>query len=112
MGINDFRLRLVGERFENRDGTSRQEELEQCSVGEPVTLERETDNPVDPGAVAVFSARGRQIGYLGADRATFIRGKIDRGFDLRAIIAQLRKRPGMPISAVLALNLDGEDPEV
>jgi hypothetical protein len=113
MGINDFRLRLVGERFDNEDGSSRQEELARCAVGEPVELIREPSNPHDPSAVAVYSCRRVQIGYVGADRSAWIGSKMDRGYPVRAIIGKLGggRRTGLPLSAVLALNIEGEEPD-
>lgn len=47
-------------------------ELLLCAPGEPVDLRREPKNPHDANAVAVFSARGVQMGYLSAERAPFI----------------------------------------
>lgn len=113
MGINDFRLRLVGERFENEDGTSRQEELSRCAAGEAVELVREPNNPRDPSAVAVYSCRRVQLGYIGADRCGWIGSKIDRGFDVRVIIGKVTggKRSGTPLGAILVLNMDGEEPD-
>lgn len=111
MGTNDFRLRLVGERFDNEDGSSRQEELARCTVGEIVELVREPSNPHDPSAVAVYSCRRVQIGYVGADRSAWIGSKMDRGYPVRAAIGAIRGgRSGLPFSAVLALNLEGEEP--
>jgi hypothetical protein len=112
MGINDFRLRLVGTQFDNEDGSSRQEELSSCSVGELVTLEREPHNPHDPSAVAVYSSRHVQIGYIGADYASWIGSKIDRGYDVRAIIGKVTggRRTGLPLGAILTLNMEGEEP--
>ena len=113
MGINDFRLRLVGAQFDNEDGSSRQEELSRCVVGDPVELVREPDNPHDPSAVAVYSCRRVQIGYIGADRTAWIGSKLDRGYPVRAIIGAIGggKRTGLPLTAVLALNMEGEEPD-
>ena len=41
-------------------------------VGEPVALRREPKNPHDANAVAVFSARDVQVGYVSAERAPLI----------------------------------------
>jgi hypothetical protein len=112
MGTNDFRLPVVGCVYENDDGTSRQEELARCTVGERVELHREPDNPHDPSAVAVLTERGIRIGYIGANYTAWIGSKIDRGYDVEAAIEQIRGggRTGLPLSAVLAINMDGEDP--
>jgi hypothetical protein len=112
MGINDFRLRLVGSQFDNEDGSSRQEELGRCTAGETVELCREPANPHDPSAVAVHSCRGVKIGYLGADYCGWIGSKLDRGYDVRAIIGKVTggRRTGLPLGAILTLNMDGDEP--
>ena len=107
----DFSLRLVGEGFDNEDGSSRQEEIARCQEGEAVDLVREPDNPHDPSAVAVFSDRGVRIGYLGADRCGWIGSKIDRGYDVRAAIGRIM-RAGQAgyLGVLLRVNLQGEEP--
>ncbi len=112
MGINDFRLRLVGERFDNEDGSSRQAELALCKAGEAVDLVREPHNPHDPSAVAVYSARRVQIGYIGADRTAWIGSKLDRGYPMRVTIDKVKGggRSGLPLGAILALNMEGDEP--
>lgn len=112
MGINDFRLRVVGERFDNEDGTSRQEEIGRLNVGDPIQLEREPSNPFDPSAVAVISPHGIRIGYLGAARCGWVGSKIERGLDVRACVAKIvgGGRTGLPMSVIIAANLKGEDP--
>lgn len=90
MGMCDFSLPAIGERHENEDGSSRQEELAQCIPGEPVRLVREPENPHDRMAVAVFSCRGVKVGYLKRDRAVWIGSKIDRGYDVRAIVERVK----------------------
>ncbi|AHE55933.1 HIRAN domain-containing protein [Sphingomonas sanxanigenens] len=83
---SSFLLPVVGERFDNADGSSRQEEIRRCRPGEAVWLEREPSNRFDPSAVAVFSDRGFQLGYIGADRCGWIGSKIDRGFNVDAVV--------------------------
>lgn len=111
MGWNDFSLPIVGEGFENTDGSSRQLELERCVPGEPVRLVRQPDNRHDHMAVAVFSCRGVQVGYLARERAAWIGSKIDRGYDVRAIVQRVRGGPGR-LGLVIRLNLEGDDPEL
>jgi hypothetical protein len=112
MGFNDFLLPAVGERYDNEDGTSRQDELRLCQRGELVSLVREPDNPHDRMAVAIVSARGVKVGYLGRDRATWIGSKIDRGYDVRAIIERIKGAhlEGAPLGIVLRLNMEGDEP--
>lgn len=51
-------------------------ELLICKPGEPVELRREPKNPHDANAVAIFSIRGIQLGYLSAERAPLIGRRI------------------------------------
>ena len=105
MPARDLSLAVVGTAFPNRDGGNRQFEVAMCTPGEDVTLVPEPTNKADPAAIAVFSARGIQIGYLTADRCVWIGGKIRQGQEIRAIFQQ-----GSPQGAVIRANLDGEDP--
>lgn len=78
-------LAVVGADFPNKSGPSRRFELRLCLPNEPVELRPEPKNPADPRAVAVFSARGVQIGYLTAERCGLIGGLIAGGADIVAI---------------------------
>lgn len=114
MGWNDFSLPICGERFDNDDGSSRQDELRQCRPGELVELLREPDNPHDPLAVAVLTMRGVKVGYLNRERAGWIGSKIDRGYDVRAIIERVKGShlPGAALGLVLRVNMEGDEPEL
>ncbi len=72
--MDELTLAVVGIDFPNSDKSrsSRRMELLLCVPGEPVDLRREPRNPHDANAVAVFSARGVQMGYLSAERAPLI----------------------------------------
>lgn len=72
-------LAVVGADHPNRKGPSRRFEIAMCEVGEPVDLIPEPKNPADPRAVAVYSCRGIQIGYLTAERCGWIGGMIRKG---------------------------------
>jgi hypothetical protein len=113
MGVTDFSLRVVGERFDNEDGTSRQAEIEQMAVGDKVDLVREPDNPHDPSAVGVYSDRGIRIGFLGADRCGWVGSKISRGMDVRAAVERIGPAgQAGHRGVVIKVNLHGEDPVV
>ena len=114
MGWNDFSLPACGEQFENEDGTSRQEELAQCIPGEVVDLVREPDNLHDRMAVAIMSARGTRLGYLQRDRAAWVGSKIDRGYDIRAIVERVKgsHMPGALLGLVIRVNMEGDEPEL
>lgn len=114
MGWNDFSLPACGEMYDNEDGTSRQAELAHCEVGEVVHLIREPDNPHDRMAVGVVSARGVRVGYLSRDRAVWVGSKIDRGYDVRAIVERIKGShlDGAMLGIVLRVNMEGEEPEL
>ena len=65
-------LNIVGESFTNSDGTSRQLEIKRCRAGEPITLRAEPENKFSDKAIAVFSCRDIQLGYIGADHCEWI----------------------------------------
>lgn len=99
------RLNVVGGLYENEDGTSRQDETAKLRKGDPVELRREPDNPHDPAAVAVFSERGVQIGYLGEQRASWLGSKLDRGMIREARIDRLVGRRGDPLKPIIAIEV-------
>ncbi len=72
--MDELTLSVVGIDFPNADKSksNRRMELLLCQPGEPVDLRREPKNPHDANAVAVFSLRGVQMGYLSAERAPLI----------------------------------------
>ena len=69
--------------------------------GDAISLILEPGNKVDASAVAVFSFRGFQIGYLSAERCGWIRAKIQQGQDVCAIFQA---------SAIIRVHLDGGTP--
>jgi hypothetical protein len=81
---------VVGASFDNakRRGKpkgSRQIEILLCESGEPVALEHEPKNLVDGKAIAVFSSRDIQIGYVVADRISIIHRAWGEAREVRAI---------------------------
>lgn len=72
--MDELTLSVVGIDFPNTDRSrsNRRMELLVCAPGEPVALRREPKNPHDANAVAVFSARDVQVGYVSAERAPLI----------------------------------------
>ena len=117
MGWNDFSLPACGEHYENEDGSSRQEELARCAAGDMLQLVREPDNEHDPMAVAVMSERGIRVGYLSRERANWIGSKMDRGYDVRAIVHRIKGShlQGSALGLVLRLSMDpdiADEPEL
>ena len=75
-----------------------------CKPGEPVHLIPDPKNPADPHAIAVYSARHIQIGYLRAERAPMIGTALRRG-GVEAIFQQADKW-----GATIRAHLDGTEP--
>jgi hypothetical protein len=99
-------LAVAGADFPNRRGSiARRFEIAMCSPGEAVELRPEPNNRADPRAIAVFSIRGIQIGYLTAERAPLIGGMLANGHDAHAIF-QAPTRAG----AIIRAGFDGEAP--
>lgn len=98
-------LIIVGADHPNKDKSNRRSEILWSAPGEDVTLVLEPKNPVDPQAVAVFSARGVQIGYVKSFQSQLIRTYIGRG-RVTAAIFQGQHKEG----AIIRVGLDGELP--
>jgi hypothetical protein len=101
-----FTLPIVGTQFPNkkRRAPTRRFALELCKPGDPVTLRREPENPVDPHAIAVDTADGLQIGYVPADRAPYVGMQMNRG-EVTAIFQGTTERGGY-----VRIGFDGEAP--
>ncbi|USA40248.1 HIRAN domain-containing protein [Pelagerythrobacter marinus] len=99
-------LAVVGADYPNTRGPGRRFEIALCKPGEPVELIPEPKNPADPRAIAVYSARGVQIGYLTAERAPWI-GKLLREVEVRAIFQQVTN-----YGAVIRAAFGGVEPEL
>ena len=98
-------LAVVGADHPNRKGPTRRFEIAITKPGESVELVREPRNPADERAVAVFSQRGVQLGYLSAERAPWIGGMLLGG---RQIIAIFQR--ATDYGAVIRIALDGARP--
>lgn len=97
----ELSIAIVGVRFANADGTSREDEVRRCTIGERVDLVPEPTNEHDPRAVAAFSARGVQLGYISAERCGYIGGKIASGEPCEAIFQQVEPpHAGEPIGVI------------
>lgn len=105
MPISQLSLAVVGADFPNRRGPGRRFEIAICAPGEPVELVPEPKNPADPRAVAVFSIRGVQLGYLTAERCGWIGAMLSGGRELRAVFQSATKH-----GAFIRVAFDGQDP--
>jgi hypothetical protein len=83
--MQELTLAVVGIDFPNADGSNRRSEALMTLPGEPVELVPEPRNRHDGNAIAVVGPRGVQIGYLSAERAPYIGGRMSRGEDVAAI---------------------------
>ncbi|WP_267381102.1 MULTISPECIES: HIRAN domain-containing protein [unclassified Sphingomonas] len=89
--MQELTLTVVGIDFANDDKSksNRRMELLLCPPGEPVRLQLEPKNPHDPNAISVWSARNVQLGYLSAERAGWIGGRIRSGEEHEVIFQGL-----------------------
>ena len=97
-------LAVVGADHPNKSGPTRRFEIAMCHPGEPVALRHEPKNPADSNAIAVYSARDIQIGYIRAERAPLILLAMGRA-GVTAIFQQKEKW-----GATIRAHLDGSDP--
>jgi hypothetical protein len=100
-------LAIVGIDYPNKRGPGRRFELEICKPGEPIELRREPTNQFDEHAIAVFSCRGIQLGYLASERAVFIGTLWRQGHDATAIFQSLEPKVGW-----IRVAFDGEQPSL
>lgn len=87
--MEEFSLAVVGINYPNADKSNRRFELALCAPGEPVHLVLEPKNKHDPAAVAVFSARNMQIGYLSRERCLWVGSRMRAGEVFEAIFQEL-----------------------
>lgn len=100
-------LAVVGAPFPNADGSDRRAEIKLCKPGEGLELRPEPENKKDRRAIAVYSNRGVQIGYIAAERAGHI-GRIMRSGHALAAIFQAETEFG----AWARIAFDGEQPSL
>lgn len=100
-------LAVVGADHPNKDKSNRRFEIAMCDPGERVDLLPEPRNPVDPQAIAVFSARGVQLGYVTAERCGWILSMIKAGRELRAVF-----QAPATFGAWIRVGIDGAEPAI
>ena len=100
-------LIIVGADHPNKDKSNRRSEILWSSPGEEVHLVPEPKNPVDPQAVAVFSCRGIQIGYVRGEQSQLIGSYLSRGRVTAAIFQDTHTA-----GAIIRVGLDGEQPQL
>jgi hypothetical protein len=100
-------LAVVGAAFKNADGSDRHAEIRACEPGERVFLIPEPDNPHDGNAVAVFTGREVQIGYISAERARLVSVWMADDNDIVALFQR-----ATDFGAWIRVAFDGGDPEL
>ena len=105
MPFDSLSLAVVGVAYPNKDGSNRRTYIMLCEPGDAVELVPDMKNPKDPNAVAVFSERGGQLGYLTAERAPLVRRWISAGREVQAIFQDTATW-----GAIVRIALDGSAP--
>jgi hypothetical protein len=105
--VIELTLAVVGLDHPNpdRSRSNRRYEALLCAPGDPVTLRPEPTNRADPYAVAAWSDRGIQLGYLTAERAPWIGGRLRAGHPVTAVFQELTGR-----AAFIRVRFGGGDP--
>lgn len=98
-------LAIVGVSYPNKAGPTRRFELQLCTPGEVVELRPEPKNEFDEHAIAVFSCRGVQLGYLPSERAVLIGTLMRQGHTLSAIFQGMTATAGW-----IRVAFDGDVP--
>ncbi|WP_452655477.1 HIRAN domain-containing protein [Sphingomonas bisphenolicum] len=98
-------LQIKGAQHPNANGSNRQFEILTCAPGEPIELRPEPKNKHDPLAIAIYSSRNFQIGYVSAERCGRIGQLIRQGREVQAIF-QGHSQAG----AWVRVAFDGETP--
>lgn len=101
MAIEELSVAIVGADYPNKDGGNRRTEIAFCDRGEPLELRPEPKSPHDEHAVAVFSARQFQIGYVASARAVFLKRLLKDGHELFAVFQDVA-----PWGAVARIGVD------
>lgn len=104
--MDELSLFVVGAAHPNlKNRGNRQFEILICVPGEHVLLVPDPNNLHDENAIAVFSCRNIQIGYLTAERAPWIGGMIRQGRLITAIFQETTS-----LGAAVRVAFDGKAP--
>ena len=104
-------LAVVGADYPNARGPTRRFEIALCLPSERIELRPEPRNPKDSLAIAVYSARGVQLGYITAERAPLIH-KLTREAGDRAILPIAVFQERTERGALIRVSFDGSEPEL
>lgn len=79
-----FHTKLAGVTFEDRQAL-----LEGLTPGDPLRFERQPENPYDSNAIALFDARGSQVGFLNKRLAAALAPAVDSGAEYDVEVADV-----------------------
>lgn len=79
-----FFLHVVGVSHRNPDHSSRQQILQDCTVGDELKLIRDPSNHFDSNAIMVCTRGEEQIGFVDREHAERLSQDLDRGIQMRA----------------------------
>ncbi len=99
--MRQLSIAIVGAAHPNADGGNRRSEIAFCDPGELLQLIPEPKNPHDEHAIAVFSARNFQIGYVASQRAVYLKKLMRDGHDIEAIFQDVA-----PYGAIARVGID------
>jgi hypothetical protein len=79
---------IMGTDYPNKKGPLRRFEIRICKPGEAVELRPEPKNKVDPRAIAIYSERDVQLGYVPGEKCQWLTSMLARGVELNAIFQE------------------------
>lgn len=104
--IRDFHTKIVGVTYGNADGSSRQEYIKKLKPGDELVF-RPVPTPEYPDAIGVFTLKGEQLGYLGADLAAEFKNKYPTNY-MQASVANVTGGNGMNYGCNIHIVVYGE----
>lgn len=105
--VGALSIKVVGADFPNKRGPTRRFEIALCAPGEKIELRPEPKNRADENAVAIYSVRGVQLGYVPSERAAWLIRQLSEGREARAVFQEATEW-----GAVIRVAFDGADPVV
>lgn len=90
-----FYTKIVGVSFINKDGSDRQELIEdlddllQKTSRVPLKLVREPQNPYDHNAIQVHNEQGKQLGFLSRSVSETLAPMMDNGIVIQCTLSQI-----------------------
>lgn len=89
-GLREFSFWIAGAKYQNEDGSDRQEYIRDCSEGDPLTLVHEPQ-PDYPNALAIFDQVGNQLGFAPDGMAGDLVSDMETGGIVDAWVQEVRE---------------------